>query len=91
LSVKTAPGASAKIQGEALEKLQVRLKCEEGFGSYGEIMEWLKQECGLEVKYNMLNRFVREKLNGKLKVPRPVSAKQHPQAVETYKKTSAWC
>lgn len=91
LSVKTAPGASAKIQGEALEKLQARLKCEEGFGSYGEIVEWLKQECGLEVKYNTLNRFVREKLNAKLKVPRPVSAKQHPEAVETYKKTSVWC
>lgn len=89
LAVKTAPGARAKIQGEALEKLQARLRSEAGFGSYGEIVEWLKQECGLEVKYNTLNRFVREKLNAKLKVPRPVSAKQPPQAIETYKKTSA--
>lgn len=46
LEVKTAPGAEPKIGGEALEKLQVRLKSEEGFSSYGAIVEWLKLECG---------------------------------------------
>lgn len=90
LVVKTAPGAEPKIQGQALEKLQARLKSEVGFSSYGEIVEWLKQECGLELKYNTVNRFVREKLKAKLKVPRPVSAKQKPGAVEAFKKTSAW-
>lgn len=87
LEVKTAPGATPKIQGEALEKLEERLKSEEGFGSYGEIVEWLAQECQLEVKYNTVNRFVRQKLNAKLKVPRPVSVQQNPKAVETFKKT----
>lgn len=91
LEVKTAPGAEAKIRGETLENLQVRLKSQSGFGSYGEIVEWLKQECGLELKYNTVNRFVREKLNANLKVPRPVSAKQKPEAIETLKKTSASC
>lgn len=90
LEVKTAPGAVPKIRGEALEKLQVRLKSEKGFRSYGEIVEWLKQECGLELKYNTVNRFVRQKLKAKLKVPRPVSAKQQAGAIETYKQTSAW-
>jgi transposase len=90
LEVKTAPGAESKIRGEALEKLQERLKSEEGFRTYGEIVEWLKQECGLALKYNTVNRFVREKLNAKLKVPRPVSIKHKPEAVETFKKTSAW-
>lgn len=74
LEIKTAPGAEPKIQGEALEKLQERLKSESGFGSYGEIVDWLKQECSLDLKYNTVNRFVREKLVAKLKVPRPVSA-----------------
>lgn len=41
LEVRTSPGATPKIQGEALEKLQERLKSEEGFGSSGEIVEWL--------------------------------------------------
>ncbi len=91
LQVKTAPGAEAKIGGEALEKLQVRLKSEEGFSSYGAIVEWLKQECRLEVKYNTVNRFVREKLKAKLKVPRPVSWKQKAGAIEGFKKTSQAC
>lgn len=90
LSVKAAPGASPKIQGEALEKLQARLKSEAGFSSYGELVEWLKQECGLDLKYNTVNRFVREKLKAKLKVPRPVSVKQQPGTIETFKKTSTW-
>lgn len=89
LAVKTPPGATPKIGGEALAKLQARLNSEEGFGSYGEIVEWLGQACQLEVKYNTVNRFVREKLNARLKVPRPVSIKQHPEAVATFKKTSA--
>lgn len=87
LAVKTAPGAAPKIQGEALEKLQARLKSEEGFRSYGEIVEWLVQECQLVVKYHTVNRFVRQKLNADLKVPRPVSSQQNPKAVETFKKT----
>jgi len=89
LEVKTAPGAEPKIQGEVLHKLQARLKLEEGFSSYGEIVEWLKLECGLVLKYNTVNRFVREKLKAKLKVPRPVSVKQKPEAIEGFKKTSA--
>lgn len=89
LEVKAHPGATSKIQGETWEKLQERLKSEEGFGSYGEIVEWLAQECQLEVKYNTVNRFVREKLNASLKVPRPVSRQQNPEAVERFKKTSA--
>ncbi len=81
---------AVRLGGEALEKLLGRLKSEEGFSSYGEIVEWLKLECGLELKYNTVNRFVREKLKAKLKVPRPVSAKQKLEAIETFKKTFAW-
>ncbi len=90
LEVKTAPGAELKIQGEVLQKLQARLKSEEGFSSYGEIVEWLKLECGLVLKYNTVNRYVREKLKAKLKVPRPVSVKQKPEVIEGFKKTFAW-
>lgn len=89
LEVKTAPGAVPKIQGEVLEKLQQHLNAPSGFRSYGAIVEWLDQECGLQVKYDTVNRFVRQKLKAKLKVPRPVSAKQAPEAIEAFKKTSA--
>lgn len=91
LEVKTAPGADPKIQGEALEKLKQRLDSPEGFSSYRAIVGWLEQECGIEVKYDTVNRFVREKLKAKLKVPRPQSLKQADQAVAGFKKTSDWC
>ena len=91
LEVKTAPGAEPKIQGEALEKLKQRLDSPEGFSSYRAIADWLEQECGLEVKYDTVNRFVREKLKAKLKVPRPQSLKQGSGAVAGFKKTFDWC
>jgi transposase len=91
LTVKTAPGAERKIQGEALEKLKQRLQSSEGFTSYRAIVEWLEQECGLKLKYNTVGRFVREQLKAKLKVPRPESAKQREGAVAQYKKTSGLC
>ena len=87
LEEKTAPGAPPKIQGEALEKLKQRLASEEGFSSYGAIVEWLKQECGLDLKYDTVNRFVSQKLKAKLKVPRPRSLKQAPGAIAGFKKT----
>lgn len=91
LEVKTAPGATPTIQGEALEKLKQQLASEEGFSSYGAIVEWLKQECGLELKYDTVNRFVSQKLKAKLKVPRPQSLKQTPGVIEGFKKTFSSC
>ena len=87
LTVGKAPGATPKIQGEALEHLKARLeKPEEGFHSYGEIQQWLNDECGLEVKYGTVYRVVRYQLKAKLKVPRPRSTDQAPEAMERFKK-----
>lgn len=88
LTIKTAPGAPAKIQGEALEKLQQRLQSDEGFSSYRAIVEWLDQECGLKLKYDTVNRFVAQTLKAKLKVPRPVSTQQAPGAITSFQETS---
>jgi len=71
-----------------LGKLQQRLSSPEGFASYGAIVEWLDQECGLTLKYDTVNRFVRQKLKAKLKVPRPVSANQSPAVVANFQQTS---
>lgn len=87
LEVKTAPGAKPKIQGAVRRALEARLESAEGFGSYGEIVDWLNQTFELELKYGTVYRFVREELNGDLKVPRPVSVHQHPDSVDTFKKT----
>lgn len=89
LTVKTAPGAPPKLQGETLTKLKQQLESETGFSSYGAIVEWLREECDLDLKYDTVNRFVRERLQAKLKVPRPQSLKQHAAAVNGFQQTSA--
>jgi transposase len=48
LSIKKAPGAKRKIDDAALTALEEELKTGKGFSSYGAIVEWLKQEHGLE-------------------------------------------
>ncbi|TBR56684.1 transposase [Westiellopsis prolifica IICB1] len=87
LEVKTSPGATPKITPEMRSRLEEKLKCPEGFGSYGEIVEWLKQEFHVEVKYKTVYRLVRYQLQAKLKIPRPVSKQQDEQAVSLFKKT----
>lgn len=87
LEVKASPGATPKIQGEMRSRLEEKLKCPEGFSTYGEIVEWLKQEFDLEVKYQTVYRLVRYQLQAKLKIPRPVSKQQDEQAVNLFKKT----
>lgn len=87
LEVKASPGATPKIQGEMRSHLEEKLKCPEGFSSYGEIVEWLKQEFDLEVKYQTVYRLVHYQLQAKLKIPRPISKQQDEQAVNLFKKT----
>jgi transposase len=89
LEVKRAPGNRGKIPPESVARLQQRLSQPEGFHSYGEVHKWLEQECGVKAAYKTVHKLVRYRLQAKLKVPRPRSLKQHPQALEQFKKTSA--
>jgi len=88
LEVKTAPGQAPKINGQMLEGLKARLAQPQGFKSYIEIEQWLEQEYGTHINYKTVHKTVRYRLKAKLKVPRPQSHKQDPQAVATFKKTS---
>jgi transposase len=89
LEKRKAPGATPQIRGETLEKLKQQLASEQGFRSYGDIVDWLEQECGLTLEYETVRQFVRNKLQAKLKVPRPQSLKQAPEAIAMFKKPSA--
>lgn len=51
LEVKTSPGATPKITTEMRSQLEEKFECPQGFGSYQEIVEWLKQEWNVEIKY----------------------------------------
>jgi transposase len=90
LEVNVAPGATPVIRGEVRAALEARLSSPEGFQSYGDIVDWLEATFGQRFNYFTVNRFVREELKATLKVPRPVSLKQHPEAIGTFKKTSDW-
>ncbi len=67
--------AKRKINDDAIAALEQELKTEKGFSSYGAIVEWLKQEHGLDVEYGTVYAWVRYRLGAKLKVPRPQSYK----------------
>jgi transposase len=87
LQINKAPGNERKIKGAVLADLQQQLQEPEGFSSYGAIVEWLEQKHGLTVEYGTVYATVRYLLGAKLKEPRPQSAQQNQQAVETFKKT----
>jgi transposase len=89
LSVKKAPGQRRLLTEEALAGLQARLNQPQGFRSYGEIVDWLQVNYNLELTYATVYHWVHYRLKAKLKVPRPCSAKQDPEAVTRFKKTSA--
>ncbi len=87
LEVKHAPGNANSIPAEAVSRLKERLKQPQGFSSYGQVQQWLEQECGVTAAYHTVHSLVRYKLQAKLKKPRPKSRKQNPQAIEQFKKT----
>lgn len=87
LKERLSPGKAWEIEGEMLERLVERLQQPEGFTSYREIQQWLRQEFGREVNYKTVHKTVRYRLKAQLKVPRPRSQKQDEQAVELFKKT----
>jgi transposase len=84
------PGRGRKrhIPQAADQKLQQQLQQSEGFDSYGEIQQWLKRECGVEVSYPVVHLHVRYRLKAKLKVPRPVSVEQQAQEAAAFQKLS---
>jgi transposase len=88
LSIKKAPGAERKIHDVAIAALKEELKTGKGFSSYGAIVEWLKQEHGLNIEYATVYSWVRYRLGAKLKVPRPQSHKQDEKLVSEFKKNS---
>jgi transposase len=89
LEIKKAPGANRKINSEALAALKKELETGQGFESYGEIVEWLKRQHGLDIEYATVYAWVRYRLKAKLKVPRPQSQEQDEELISEFKKNSA--
>jgi transposase len=77
-------GRKAAIPEWAQAKLKQRLSQPRGFGSYGEIQQWLARECGIVVAYHVVHEFVRYRLGAKLKVPRRCAQRQDDEEVEQF-------
>ena len=88
LALKSAPGKSPHLSLEVIAGLQKRLEQPPGFKSYGEIVEWLNETYQLNLTYPTVYHWVHYRLKAKLKVPRPKSAHQEPNAAQRLKKTS---
>jgi transposase len=86
LEVGKSPGKEPLIPQWAVERLKTELADPEGFTSYKEVKLWLEALLDIKVKYDVVHHLVHDKLKAKLKVPRPVSAKQVEGAIESFKK-----
>jgi transposase len=86
LREKKSPGRPQAIPNWAVERLRQELQEPEGFKSYGEVRTWLQAVLGVEASYKVVHSTVRYQLQSKLKVARPHSIKQHPEAISTLKK-----
>ena len=79
-------GQPPAISEPVLTALRDKLSQPQGFKSYGEIQQWLKEEYGLEIHYKTLHQTVHYKLKAKLKVARPTHIKRDDTAVVEFKK-----
>ncbi|QSJ15836.1 hypothetical protein JYQ62_29170 [Nostoc sp. UHCC 0702] len=86
LEVKTALGKPALIPETVMNQLHERLGQPSGFKSSSQIQEWLTQKWQIVIVYKTLHQIVLYKLNAKLKITRPRSAKAKPEVQEAFKK-----
>lgn len=73
------------IPVEVMDELISKLKSNDGFGSYQEIKNWLKEEHNVELAYSSVHRLVRYDLDASPKVARPISEKQNSEIVADFK------
>ena len=75
LAIKKAPGKRPSLTPAVLAKLQARLTHNRGFGSYGEIQQYLVRVHKIPLAYSTVHRLVRYRLKAKPKAPR----RSHPK------------
>lgn len=80
-------GRPPAIPSEVILGIEKQLNQEtEGFKSYKEIQNWVKNKYQLDVKYSTLHNQVYSRMKAKLKVPRPSSIKKDPLESLEFKK-----
>jgi len=84
LALKAHGGRQASIPPWAQTKLKKRLQQPRGFASYGDIVDWLASECGIQVQYWVVYDLVRRRWGAKPKRPRPCHSKQNSEMVDEF-------
>ena len=79
LTIKKAPGKTPSVSPYALTKLQEQLATVHGFGSYGEVQQYLARTHKVTLAYSSVHKLVRYKLKAKLKAPRRSHPKKSPR------------
>ena len=75
LTIKKAPGKRPSLTPAILTKLRARLNHNRGFGSYGEIQQYLARVHQVPLAYSTVHKLVRYRLKAKPKAPR----RSHPK------------
>jgi transposase len=79
LTIKKAPGKRPALTPRILTRLQARLAQNRGFGSYGEIRQYLARAHKVTLAYSTVHKLVRYKLKAKPKAPRRSHPKKSPR------------
>jgi transposase len=79
LAIKRAPGKPPSVSSRVLTKLQERLSDVRGFGSYGEVQQYLARTHKIALAYSTVHKLVRYRLKAKLKAPRRSHPKKSPR------------
>jgi transposase len=83
LTINKAPGKRPSLTPAVLSNLRDRLAHARGFGSYGEIQQYLAQVQTIHLAYSTVHALVRYKLQAKPKAPRRSHPKKSPQRSST--------
>lgn len=77
------------IPQQAHDKIEQKLKDpENGISGYVELVEWVKEELSLDIKYITLLKYTQRHFGAKIKVARKSHVKKNEEAVSAFKKTS---
>ena len=72
---KRGPTTQRILTEKAFQALAHKISTPQGFASFGEVQQWLKQTFELDVAYKSLWSLIKKEFGGKLKTPRP----SHPK------------
>ncbi len=76
LSIYVPAGKRKPLAADQLAYLRHRLADPQGFASYNQVRQWIRDTFGVTLTYNATHKLVRYKLGAKLKVARPAHIKK---------------